>query len=76
MIFRRYWRIDRGIIEPSEATKPPIAGPQPCRSLRPERSLEEQIALVESGKAKVVSNFHPQHALPDRTLGGVSPEII
>lgn len=49
---------------------------QQPRVEKPHRTLEEQIALVESGKARVIPAFHPHAANPDRTLGGVSPEII
>jgi hypothetical protein len=76
MLFRRYWRISRGIIEPPSAPKPSVPAPQPCRSLRSDLSFEEQIALVESGKAKVVDKIIPHAATPDHTLGGVTGEII
>jgi hypothetical protein len=71
MLFRRYWRTSRGIID-----QPAPKAPQPCRIDRPPLSFEEQLALVESGKGKVVDKIDIRPALPDRTLAGAPPEFI
>lgn len=74
MVFRTAWREHRGIISPPPPPKPPISSPQPCKSLRPPLSFEEQLERVRNG-AKVVEKVAIPSG-PDRTLGGVTGEII
>jgi hypothetical protein len=54
----------------------PRATPKSPRAEKPCRSFEEQIAAVERGEVDLAPAFHPRANGPDRTLGGVSPEII
>lgn len=76
MIFRRVWRERKygAEIEVHECggCAPPVFTHRP----KPTLSFEEQLRLVESGKAKVVPAFHPHAADPERTLGGSPPEFI
>ena len=74
MIFRRIWRARD--TSAALAAPAPVDQKQPQRSPKPHLSFEEQIALVESGKAKVVPAFHPHAAAPDRTIAGSPPELI
>jgi hypothetical protein len=73
LVFRRAWRESKGIIETPRSAGP---SPLPRKIERLPLSFEEQLALVESGKGKVVDKIDTRPVLPDRTLGGAPPEFI
>jgi hypothetical protein len=73
MVFRRAWRAHKGIVETvpqrvEQRTASAIAEKRP-------RTFEEQLEAVRNG-ARVVDKVSIRPALPDRTLGGVSPEAL
>lgn len=63
----------RSMIEiEAEAERARIASAARAEALRP-KTFEEQLALVRSGKARVIEKIPmPTRALPDMTLGGVA----
>lgn len=71
LVFRQAWRTRNSVVAP------PISRPAPPqRPAPPKRSFEEQLAMVERGEATCSRHIPIRRADPDRTLGGVSPEII
>jgi hypothetical protein len=70
LVFRRLWRASKGIVE-----EQPVADHKPRMCEKRPRSFDEQLEAVRNG-ARLVDNIPIRAPAPDRTLGGVSPEII